>query len=184
MEIVFYVGMIVWGLYLVASEPIENVERDFGIRKQYGGSDIIREWYCSDVWILIVDREYEVVVMVMWLIGAVLVVLVMVGFGSGFQTGSDRLTGSMRGSTRSISPRARIQGQRQVVNLDSKPGHGEPYRVPASLPRIRPHAKIFQMYSRTLDELDAQDPKQFPTRIICRSRPRKECGLPTRETPA
>ena len=33
MEIVFYVGMIIWGLYLVASEPIENVERDFGITK-------------------------------------------------------------------------------------------------------------------------------------------------------
>lgn len=97
--------------------------------------------------------------MVMWLIGAVLVVLVMVGFGSGFQTGSNMQTSSRTGSTRSISPRTRIQGQRQVVNLDSKPGHGEPYRVPASLPRIRPHAKIFQMYSRTLDELDAQDPK-------------------------
>ena len=124
-----------------------------------GGRDVICEWYCSDVWVLIVDLEYEVVVMVMWLIGAVLVVLVMVGFGSGFQTGSNMQTGSTRGSTRSISPRTRSHGKLQVVNLESKPGHGEPYRVPASLPRIRPHAKIFQMYSRTLDELDAQDPK-------------------------
>ena len=33
MEIVFYVGMIIWGLYLVVTEPIENVERDFGIRR-------------------------------------------------------------------------------------------------------------------------------------------------------
>ena len=33
MEIVFYVGMIVWGLYLVVTEPIENVEKDFGIRR-------------------------------------------------------------------------------------------------------------------------------------------------------
>ncbi len=33
MEIVFYVGMILWGLYLVASEPIEKVEKDFGIRR-------------------------------------------------------------------------------------------------------------------------------------------------------
>ena len=33
MEIVFYVGMIVWGLYLVVTEPIENVERDFGIKR-------------------------------------------------------------------------------------------------------------------------------------------------------
>lgn len=33
MEIVFYVVMVMWGLYLVVSEPIENVERDFGIRK-------------------------------------------------------------------------------------------------------------------------------------------------------
>jgi len=34
MEIVFYVVMIMWGLYLVVSEPIENVERDFGIRRK------------------------------------------------------------------------------------------------------------------------------------------------------
>ena len=33
MEIVFYVVMVMWGLYLVVSEPIENVERDFGIRR-------------------------------------------------------------------------------------------------------------------------------------------------------
>ena len=33
MEIVFYVVMVMWGLYLVASEPIENVERDVGIRR-------------------------------------------------------------------------------------------------------------------------------------------------------
>ena len=97
--------------------------------------------------------------MMMWLIGAVLVVLVMVGFGSGFQTGSNMQTSSTTGSTRSISPRTRSHGKLQVVNLDSKPDHGEPYRVPESVPTIRPHAKIFQMYSRTLDELDAQDPK-------------------------
>ncbi len=178
MEIVFYVVMVMWGLYLVASEPIENVERDFGIRKQYGGSDIIREWYCSDVWILIVDREYEVVVMVMWLIGAVLVVLVMVSFGSGFQTGSNMQTSSRTGSTRSISPRTRSHGKLQVQQLQVTPGREQTYREPGSVPRIRPHAKIFQMYSRTLDELDAQDPKQFPTRIICRSRPRSPCGFP------
>ena len=34
MEIVFYVVMVMWGLYLVVSEPIENVERDFGIRRK------------------------------------------------------------------------------------------------------------------------------------------------------
>jgi len=33
MEIVFYVVMVMWGFYLVVSEPIENVERDFGIRR-------------------------------------------------------------------------------------------------------------------------------------------------------
>ena len=33
MEIVFYVGMIVWGLYLVVTEAIEAVEKDFGIRR-------------------------------------------------------------------------------------------------------------------------------------------------------
>ena len=93
--------------------------------------------------------------MVMWLIGAVLVVLVMVGFGSGFQTGSNAHTGKMRGRTRSISPRARYQGKRQVVNLDSKPDHSERYRVPGSVPTVTPHAKIFQMYSRVLDEHDS-----------------------------
>ena len=117
-----------------------------------GGRDVIREWYCSDVWVLIVDLEYEVVVMVMWLIGAVLVVLVMVGFGSGFQTGSNMQTGSTRGSTRSISPRTRSHGKLQVVNLDSKPDHEQTYRQPGRLPTVRPYAKIFQMYSRVLDE--------------------------------
>jgi len=29
MEVVFYVGMIVWGLYLVVTEDIEGVRRDF-----------------------------------------------------------------------------------------------------------------------------------------------------------
>ncbi len=29
MEVVFYVGMTVWGLYLVVTEDIEDVERDF-----------------------------------------------------------------------------------------------------------------------------------------------------------
>ncbi len=33
MEVVFYVGMIVWGFYLLVTEPIENVEKDFGIRR-------------------------------------------------------------------------------------------------------------------------------------------------------
>ena len=124
-----------------------------------GGRDVIREWYCSDVWVLIVDLEYEVVVMVMWLIGAFLVVLVSVGFGSGFQTGSDRLTGSMRGSTRSISPKTRSHGKLQVQQLQVTPGREQTYRQPGRLPTVRPYAKIFQMYSRTLDELDAQDPK-------------------------
>ena len=32
MEIVFYVGMIIWGLYLVVTEPIENVKKDFGVK--------------------------------------------------------------------------------------------------------------------------------------------------------
>ena len=179
MEIVFYVVMVMWGLYLVVSEPLENVERDFGIRKQYGGSDIIREWYCSDVWILIVDREYEVVMMVMWLIGAVLVVLVMVGFGSGFQTGSSKLTGSMRGSTRiKRSHGPRDLGQVQTWLVEGP--FGTRNLVEARLPKVTVPDQLLDAYSRTLDELDAQDPKQFPTRIICRSRPRTPCGLPYR----
>ena len=105
------------------------------------------------------DREYEVVVMVMWLIGAVLVVLVMVGFGSGFQTGSIMQTGSRTGSTRSISPRTRSHEKLQVQQLQVTPGREQTYRQPGRLPTVRPYAKIFQMYSRTLDELDAQDPK-------------------------
>ena len=124
-----------------------------------GRCDVIREWYSSDVWVLIVDLEYESVVMVMWLIGAVLVVLVMVGFGSGFQTGSNMHTSSMRGSTRSISPKTRSHGKLQVQQLQVTPGREQTYRQPGRLPTVRPHAKIFQMYSRTLDELDAQDPK-------------------------
>ena len=117
-----------------------------------GRPGVIREWYCSDVWIPIVDREYEVVVMVMWLIGAVLVVLVMVGFGSGFQTGSNVHTGSTRGSTRSISPRTRSHGKLQVQQLQVTPGREQTYSLDASLPRIRPHSKLLKIYSRTLDE--------------------------------
>ena len=105
------------------------------------------------------DLEYEVVVMVMWLIGAVLVVLVMVGFGSGFQTGSNMQTGSRTGSTRSISPRTRSHGKLQVQQLQVTPGREQTYSLDASLPRIRPHSKLLKIYSRTLDELDAQDPK-------------------------
>jgi len=33
MEIVFYVGMIVWGFYLLVNEDIEDVKRDFGIEE-------------------------------------------------------------------------------------------------------------------------------------------------------
>ena len=117
-----------------------------------GGRDVIREWYCSDVWIPIVDLEYEVVVMMMWLIGAVLVVLVMVGFGSGFQTGSNVQTSSRTGSTRSISPRTRSHGKLQVQQLQVTPGREQTYRVPGSFPRIRPHSKLLKIYSRTLDE--------------------------------
>jgi len=29
MEIVFYMGMIIWGLYLVVTEDIEDVRKDF-----------------------------------------------------------------------------------------------------------------------------------------------------------
>ena len=31
MEILFYVGMIMFGFYYLVTEPIENVERDFGM---------------------------------------------------------------------------------------------------------------------------------------------------------
>ena len=34
MEILFYVGMIVWGFYLLVNEDIEDVKRDFGIEEQ------------------------------------------------------------------------------------------------------------------------------------------------------
>ena len=33
MEIVFYMGLILWGLYLVVTEPIEKIEKDFGIKR-------------------------------------------------------------------------------------------------------------------------------------------------------
>ena len=31
MEVVFYVGMIIFGFYCLVTEPIEKVEKDFGI---------------------------------------------------------------------------------------------------------------------------------------------------------
>ncbi len=33
MEVVFFVGMIVWGFYLLVNEDIEDVKRDFGIEE-------------------------------------------------------------------------------------------------------------------------------------------------------
>ncbi len=32
MEILFYVGMIVWGFYLLVNEDIEDVKKDFGVK--------------------------------------------------------------------------------------------------------------------------------------------------------
>ena len=32
MEIIFYVGMIVWGFYLLVNEDIEDVKKDFGVK--------------------------------------------------------------------------------------------------------------------------------------------------------
>ena len=53
-----------------------------GWRISNGRCDVIREWYCSDVWIPIVDLEYEVVVMVglrlMILVVGLFVVLIFV----------------------------------------------------------------------------------------------------------
>ena len=33
MEVVFFIGMIVWGFYLLVNEDIEDVKRDFGIEE-------------------------------------------------------------------------------------------------------------------------------------------------------
>ena len=33
MEILFYVGMIVWGFYLLVNEDVEDIKRDFGIKE-------------------------------------------------------------------------------------------------------------------------------------------------------
>lgn len=33
MEILFYVGMIMFGFYCLVTEPIEKVEKDFGIKR-------------------------------------------------------------------------------------------------------------------------------------------------------
>ena len=33
MEILFYVGMIVWGFYLLVNEDIEDVKKDFGVKQ-------------------------------------------------------------------------------------------------------------------------------------------------------
>ena len=33
MEVVFFVGMLIWGFYLLVNEDIEDVKRDFGIEE-------------------------------------------------------------------------------------------------------------------------------------------------------
>ena len=94
---------------------------------------------------------------------AVLLVLTMVGIGSAFSAGSASHVKSRTAHAGThqdqVSPRTRIQGKRQVQQLQVTPGREQTHRQPARLPKVRPYAKIFQMYSRTLDELDAQDPK-------------------------
>ena len=104
------------------------------------------------------DREHEVVMMMIWFIGAVLVVLVSVGFGSGFQTGSVRLTGSTRGSTR-IKKSDRTQDLGQVQTWLVEGPLGTRNVVEARLPKVTVPDQLLHAYSRTLDELDAQDPK-------------------------
>ena len=96
--------------------------------------------------------------MMMWLIGAILVVLVVVGFGSGFQTGSNMHTGSMTGSTRiKKSHRPRDLGQVQTWLVEGPLGTRNV--VEARLPKVTVPDQLLDAYSRTLNELDAQDPK-------------------------
>ena len=94
---------------------------------------------------------------------AVLLVLTMVGIGSAFSAGSashvKSRTAHAGTQDNQDQPQGQDQGKLQVQQLQVTPGREQTYSLDARLPRIRPHAKIFQMYSRTLDELDAQDPK-------------------------
>ena len=32
MEVVFFVGMLIWGFYLLVNEDIEDVKKDFGVK--------------------------------------------------------------------------------------------------------------------------------------------------------
>ena len=104
------------------------------------------------------DLEYEVVMMMIWFIGAVLVVLVSVGFGSGFRMGSDMQTGSTRGSTR-IKKSDRTQDLGDVQTWLVEGPLGTRNVVEARLPKVTVPDQLLHAYSRTLDELDAQDPK-------------------------
>ena len=93
-----------------------------------------------------------------YLIGAILVVFVMVGLGSVFSTGSSKLTGSMRGSTR-IKRSGRTQDLGQVQTWLVEGPLGTRNVVEARLPKVSPPQSLLDAYSRSLDELDAQDPK-------------------------
>jgi hypothetical protein len=33
MELLFYMGMLFWGIYLLVNEDIEDVKKDFGVKK-------------------------------------------------------------------------------------------------------------------------------------------------------
>ena len=93
-----------------------------------------------------------------YLIGAILVVFVMVGLGSVFSTGSSKLTGSMRGSTR-IKRSGRTQHLGQVQTWLVEGPLGTRNVVEARLPKVSPPQSLLDAYSRSLDELDGQDPK-------------------------
>jgi len=34
MELLFYMGMLFWGFYLLCTESVEDIKRDFGIRDE------------------------------------------------------------------------------------------------------------------------------------------------------
>ena len=63
MEILFYVGMIVFGFYCLVTEDIEDVKKDFGVKWGTGNGNYFRICFCNGICIV-----YFMVGELIWLI--------------------------------------------------------------------------------------------------------------------
>ena len=61
MEILFYVGMIIFGFYCLVNEDINDVRRDFGLEEIDNGQFDFIIYFCwNDLWNIFVLGRYKI----------------------------------------------------------------------------------------------------------------------------